>query len=227
VRARTPSVSKFRDSPFDFDDEARLRIYQDLVAESGRSRPANVAAFFRATFDAWKDLRRSGDETVYVGYSPIVVVDAEAIVTEMPDAHVLHVVRNPWSAYADTKKRPVPMRLADYVRAWVVNQEAALVARERHPDRVHIVRTEDTFAAPQRILGDVLGRLGLDGSPTLATPTWNRRELPQVYPWGTIRSATSDANRATAMELSADERAEVRARARRYLDTFDYTSFVP
>jgi hypothetical protein len=186
-----------------------------------------MAAFFRATFDAWKDRRSSGREEVYVGYSPIVVVDAETIVADLPEAHVLHVVRNPWSAYADTKKRPVPMRLKDYALAWVINQEAALTARDRHPDRVHIVRTEDTFAAPQRVLGGVLDRLGLESSSALARPTWNGVELAEVYPWGTIRTPTPDANRATAMELSADERAEIRARTRRYLDIFDYTQFVP
>jgi len=226
VRSRTPYVSKFRDSPFDLDDEERLRIYQRIIAGTGRSRAANVAAFFQATFEAWKDYRRSGRETVYVGYSPIIVVDAEKIVTDMPDAHVLHVVRNPWSAYADTKKRPVPMALKDYALAWVINQEAALAAREKHPDRVHIVRTEDTFAGPERVLGEVLGRMGLEPSPTLAKPTWNGNELSQVYPWGTIRTPTPEANRATALELSPAERDEIRVRTRRYLDIFDYNSFV-
>src|SRR5690242_19782480 len=74
VRARTPAVSKFRHHPFDFSDEERLSIYVEYVRASGRSRAANVEAFFRATFDAWKDRRRSGAEEVHVGYSPILVV---------------------------------------------------------------------------------------------------------------------------------------------------------
>src|SRR6185312_13403272 len=97
VRARTPHVSKFRHQPFDFSDDERCRIYQEIIAETGRSRANNVAAFFRATFDAWKDYRRTGQQSVYVGYSPILVVDADKILTEIPDAHFLHVVRNPWS----------------------------------------------------------------------------------------------------------------------------------
>ena len=104
VRARTPKVSKFRHMPFDFSDDERCEIYQNYISESGRSRGNNIAAFFRATFDAWKDYNRTGNEVVYVGYSPIVVVDTEKILSDLPQAHVLHVVRNPWSAYADTKK---------------------------------------------------------------------------------------------------------------------------
>jgi hypothetical protein len=122
VRARTPKVSKFRGSPFDFSDEERKTIYLAHVARSGRSRASNVEAFFRATFDAWKDYRRTGRESVYVGYSPVVVVDAEKVLADLPDAHVLHVVRNPWSAYADTKKRPVPLSLSSYLLCWTLNQ---------------------------------------------------------------------------------------------------------
>jgi hypothetical protein len=69
VRARTPNVSKFRDWPFDFDDDDRLEHYAGYVRASGRSRGANMEAFFRATFDAWKDVRRTGEEKVYVGYT--------------------------------------------------------------------------------------------------------------------------------------------------------------
>ena len=53
-----------------------------------------MAAFFRATFDAWKGYRRTGQQEVYVGYSPIIVVDADKILTALPRAHVLHVVRS-------------------------------------------------------------------------------------------------------------------------------------
>jgi hypothetical protein len=47
-----------------------------------------------------------------------------------------------------------------------------------------------------------------------------------VYPWGTIRSATPEANKATAEELSAQEREEIRARTGQYLDHFGYTDFI-
>src|SRR5262245_49810481 len=118
VRARTPQVSKFRHVPFDFSDDERCELYQRYVERSGRSRANNVAAFFRATFDAWKDYKRTGDQSLYVGYSPIIVVDAHLILSELPRAHLLHVVRNPWSAYADTKKRPVPLSMRDYFLGW-------------------------------------------------------------------------------------------------------------
>jgi hypothetical protein len=223
VRARTPHVSKFRDHPFEFSDDERCDRYVELVGESGRSRPANMEAFFRATFDVWYDRRASGREEWYVGYSPILVVDAETILEELPGAHFVHVVRNPWSAYADTKKRPVPLSLAAYMLGWTLNQQHALVARERFPDRLHLLRTEDVL---EGALFELCERLGLERSDSLARPSWNGEELDEVYPWGTIRKAKPETNRATAEELSEDEREEVRRRAGLYLEKLDYDDFL-
>ena len=222
IRTRTPHVSKFRDHPMALDDDARGARFAEIVAETGRSRGGNVTAFFRATFDCWTDRVSSGREHVYVGYSPIIAVDAERILSDLPGATVLHVVRNPWSAYGDTKKRPVPLRLEHYLTAWMTVQYSALVAAERFADRVAIVRYEDIVADPLAALTPVLAMIGVGDSDALATPSWNSTRLSQVYPWGTIREPTPSANQATAAELSAEEREEVGIRARPLLDRFDY-----
>ncbi len=222
VRARTPHVSKFRDLPFDFDDDERGAVYQRLVAQTGRSRAGNVAAFFRATFEAWKDRQATAREEIYVGYSPIVVVDADKILADFPQAHVLHVVRNPWSAYADHRRRPVPLPLAVYFLGWTLSQRYALLFRERFPGRVHIVRYEDVAGDPRGALGQVCEALGIEATDSLATPTWNGRPLGEIFPWGTIRSASAAANRAAAAELTAAEREEVSLHAQPYLDPFGY-----
>ncbi len=226
VRARMPHVSKFRHIPFDFSDDERCQIYQRYVRETGRSRANNVAAFFRATFDAWKDYSRTGEQGMYVGYSPIIIIDAEKILGDFPKAHLLHVVRNPWSAYADTKKRPVPLSLQDYMFGWTVNQYHALLYKELFPDRVHIVRAEDVMGDPPRTLGGICTKLGLKRADSLKAPTWNSVPLEEIYPWGTIRKATPQANRAAAESLTTQEREEIRARAWQYLDVFDYKRFI-
>jgi hypothetical protein len=226
VRARTPDVSKFRHMPFEFSDEERANRFAEYVSQTGRSRPNNVAAFFRATFDAWKDYKRTGQECFYVGYSPILVIDADKILSEMPEAHFLHVVRNPWSAYADTKKRPVPLSLTHYMLGWTLNQYYALYFKERFPDRLHILRAEDVMADSYRTLGDLCKTLGLEPADSIRQPSWNSEPLKEVYPWGTLRKVTPAANRATADELSDREKAEIRAFTWQYLDTFDYRGFL-
>jgi len=226
VRARTPLVSKFRHIPFAFSDDERCALYLDYVRRQGRSTGSNMEAFFRATFDAWKDYRFTGEQELYVGYSPIVGVDADRIVADISTAHVLHVVRNPWSAYADTKKRPVPMSLERYVTAWSLTQYHALIFRNRYPDRVHIVRFEDVVADPKQALGAICEKIGLKRADTLDQPTWNGNLLEEVYPWGTIRRASPATNRATAAELSAAEIDKVRVWAEPYLDPLNYRNFL-
>jgi hypothetical protein len=185
-----------------------------------------MAAFFRATFDAWKDYKRTGNEAVHVGYSPIITVDADKILHDLPQATMLHVVRNPWSAYADTKKRPVPLSLHHYMLGWTMNQYYALLFKEKFPDRLHIVRIEDVMEDSRKTLGSICQKLGLDVTDSLNRPTWNGNELEEVYPWGTLRKVTPDANKNTAGELSQRERDEIQAYTWQYLDTFDYKNFL-
>lgn len=226
VRARTPRVSKFQHMAFDFNDDERCDTFVEMVESSGRSRANNVAAFYRSTFEAWKDYARSGHEEIYVGYSPIIAVDADKIVKDLPNAHVLQVVRNPWSAYADTKKRPVPMSLEQYLTAWTTTQYHALIFQKLHPQRVHIVRYEDVIADPAATLGKICEKLGAKPAKSLGEPTWNSNALEEVYPWGTIRKATAEANKATAEELSKEEIERVAIWTDQYLDVFDYRGFM-
>jgi len=226
IRAKTPQVSKFRDYAFEFSDAERRSLFVRRVRRTGRSRGANVAAFFQATFEAWKDYQLKGEPVAYVGYSPIIVVDAEKILADLSGAQVLHIVRNPWSAYADTKKRPVPLSLPDYLLGWTLCQYFALLYRSQFPKRVHIRRFEDIVANPMRELGSVCKILGVRPAPTLQTPSWNGNPLREVVPWGTIREPSLKANRATAEELTSAERMEIRLRAMPYLKLFHYDTFL-
>ena len=167
--------------PFEFSDEERGRIYADYVQGTGRSRADNMAAFW-STFDAWRDYKRTGEQTVYVGYSPIIGVDSDKILNDLPNAHVLHVVRNPWSSYADTKKRPMPLSQDHYMLGWTMNQYYALYFRQKFPQRMHIVRVEDVMADPITTLGTICEALGLEVSDSLKSPSWNGKDWRKCTP---------------------------------------------
>ncbi|MGD0088835.1 MAG: sulfotransferase [Planctomycetota bacterium] len=222
VRLKTPQSSKFRDFPLQLDDTERKRLFIQHMQAKARSRANLMEAFFRATSDAWHDSNRSGKEWAYVGYSPIVGVDADKIIQDFEDAHVLNIVRHPWPAYADTKKRAVPLSLAHYTTGWLVHQQHALAFSGRYPGRVHVLRYEDLIANPVAVLSLFLKKLGIGSSPTLARPSWNGKALEQVYPWGAIRTPTPEANKAAADELSAAEKEEIRAHAGPWLKAFGY-----
>ena len=222
IRARTPDVSKFRRHSFEFSDEERKSIYADSVSRRTRSRAVNVESFFKATFAAWRNFRRSGREHVYVGYSPILVVDTEALLTDFPDAHVIHVVRNPLAAYADTKTRPVPMPLTDYMLCWCLVQQLALFYAKRYKGKVHLLRAEDLMAAPVETLGPLCRAFGCEPADTLSSASWNGQLLAKLPPWGTIRVPTIESNRATAGKLTERERGEIRDRSCNLLPELGY-----
>ena len=224
-RVANPQASKFRDVDFDLIDDERRRFFIKHTTASGRSRGAIVAAFFHATFDAWRNYRQTGEERCYVGFSPIIVVDGDKILQELPAAHLLHIVRNPYSAYADTKKRAAPLTLDQYMDRWSLAQYYALRFRAQFPDRLHILRLEDILTDPVGTLGPVCQKLGLRISEILAHPTWNGSNLDVIYPWGIISSADPDANRAAAEELSQEEHEAVRLWSAPYLEAFNYEGF--
>lgn len=226
VRSRTPHVSKFRHVEFDMSDDERAEIFAGLVEHQPPTRGGYVTAFFQSTFQAWRNFNASGRETVYVGYSPIVGVDAGKMLVDLPDSHFLHIVRNPWSAYADTKKRPVPLSLSHYMMGWVVNQHLAQIYSQEFPDRFHLVRIEDVMADPQAALGPVCRAMGLTAPSSLSEPSWNGQPLAEVYPWGTIRTPTPEANLATARELDEQERVDVRRLAGPFLEALGYASLI-
>ena len=126
---------------------------------------------------------------------------------------MLHVVRNPWSAYADTKKRPVPLSLAHYMLGWTLNQYHALLVKEQlpgpAPHRAHRGRDgrlrQARWARSASALGLEARRLARARPP--GTARRSRRSIPGAR----SARATPEANRATAEELSPRERDEIRA----------------
>ena len=120
----------------------------------------------------------------------------------------------------------MPLPLTDYMLRWCLNQHVALLCKQLFPDRMHIVRTEDVVAGPRAALSPLCGALGIEPGPSLDVPSWNGERLEDIYPWGTIRRATLEANRATAAELSADEQAAVRQHAGLFLAPFGYGDFL-
>ena len=225
VRAKTPYVSKFRTADIQMNDKDRKADFLKFLKGKELSRANVMEAFFRASFSAWKNYKTTGKEKAYVGYSPIIGVDGDKIIKDYNgNGHVLHVVRNPFSAYADTKKRAVPLSIAHYMTGWVTCQYFSLIYAEKYPDHYHIVKFDDLIKDKVGTLSAVLKKVGIGTSKTLETPSWHGEELKEVYPWGTVRIPTEEANLKTAKELNKDEINEIFERTKTYLDIFKFNN---
>ncbi len=223
VRSKTPYVSKFRTADLQMTDKDRKKHFVDFMKGKPATRANYAEAFFRATFLAWKNYNKSGKEKAYVGYSPIIGVDADKIVQDYgKNGFVLHAIRNPWSAYADTKKRAVPLSLHHYISGWVLCQYYMSIYKAKYPKNCFILRYEDIIADRKKAFADIFKAAGISYSKTLEYPSWNGEKLTEVYPWGTIRTPTDAVNIATANELSKEEKAEIFLRTKPWLEQFNY-----
>jgi len=219
---RRPGGSKFRDADLQMTDAERKEFFLDGMKGRERTRGNLVTAFFEATFKAWKNLTRSGRETFFVGYSPIVVVDAEKILGDLPDSHIIHIVRNPLACYAETCKRPFPLSLERYTWTWNLVQHRALVYRDLYPDRVLIIRYEDLITRKAETLKDLCGKIGLQGDDCLLFPSWNGQQLKEAYPWGTIHEPDLSEQETRIAELGPDRKSKIETISRVFMRELDY-----
>jgi hypothetical protein len=211
VRLRTPDRSKFKGADVVLKESDRKRAFLNFLEGKPRNRANLLEAFFRSTFDSWKNVQRTGREKAYLGYSPVMVLDTEKIFADFPAGQIIHVVRNPYSGYADTKKRPFPLSLERYTWTWNLCQHMALTYAERYPNRFHILRFEDLVADIPGAMSKLCDKLGLSFADSCLYPSWNGMKLAEVYPWGTIRIPTTEANLATMNELSREEKSQIKA----------------
>lgn len=226
TRLRSPHLSKFRDVDLDLDEDERKSIFAKIMAGRPRTRAFYVAAFFEATFGAWRNAKCTGKEGVYVGYSPVIAFDAAPFLDDFPRGHMVHVVRNPWSGYADTIKRPFPRSLDRYSWTWAMVQHRAAVYRRMHPDRFHIVRFEDLVADPRFTMSALADKIGIAFDESLLSPSWNGIALGSLRPWGTISTPTTDANIATLNELRGEQKKAIGERTAVMLPQFGYETFL-
>jgi len=210
TRLRRPDGSKFRDADLDMKETERKAEFVRIMADRPRTTANLVEAFFHSTFAAWKNMRRSGRETMYVGYSPIVGVDADRILADFPEAIILHVVRHPFASYAETKYRPFPLSCSRSTWTWEIVQRKSLVFQEKYPGRYIIIRYEDLIEQKQATMEGVCQHLGIAFHEALLRPSWNGTPLEDQYPWGTIRLPDEGEQTDRIQELSREEKTEIR-----------------
>lgn len=206
---KTPLASKFKDAEMDFSDKERKDIFLRLLKGKARTRPNIIEAFITATFLSWKDYKSSGKEIAYALYSPIVGVDTAKILSDFPNAQIVHIVRNPYSSFADTKKRPVPYSLSKYIQIWNIVTLAALNFANLYPGNFHIVRFEDLIKNPKKFFLNLNRHLSIEYDNALEQPSWNGKKLDVTTPWGTIKMATPKANKEAMNSLSKKEKLEI------------------
>ena len=223
TRVRRPDGSKFRDADFQVSEADRKALFLKYMKNKPRTAGNLVMAFFYASFEAWRNLKRTGKEKYYVGYSPIIGVDGDKIFADLPDAVVLHVVRSPLACFPETCRRPFPLSLKRYVWTWSFVQYRALYYAQKYPKNFIIVRYEDLLDNKKKTMTGLMKKLGLRFDESLLYPSFNGERLDNVYPWGTIDFPTHNEQKTRQSELTKEQVAEVKQIAGRFIKELGYS----
>lgn len=209
---RKRNGSKFRGVSLELDEEDRREAFKAYLGEKDYYRRSDVIkAFFESTFNAWKNYYTSQRENmVYVGYSPVIGIDSERMIHDFPNIKIVHIVRNPFSAYRDTKRRPFPHPLSKYIITWNIYHSTVEMYAKMHPENVRIFRYEDEVANKAKFMREVADFIGVPFSETMLYPSWNGTEIKDnIAPWGTVLKSTEEYNAQIIEELTEPEKYQI------------------
>jgi hypothetical protein len=231
---RNPARSKFKDCGLVMDESKRRAAfrrhcsYEPLIEHGallGFSRAQVVEAYFRSFFDAWENLNRSGRETHHIGYVPGMVAETDKLFADFPNAHIIHVVRNPFSAYADYLRRPYPQQtLEEYCAVYNAAHHMAVNYAVKY-ENFHLIRLEDFLADKRAALGPIVDQIGIGWDDALSYPSFNSKVLETLPPWGTVQKPTVEYNASQASSLTLDTRVAIFKECALLNDVFGYNEF--
>lgn len=208
---RKRNGSKFRDADLVMDEKNRKAEFVKLLGEKPFTRKKVIEAFFRSTFVAWENYYTVPKEGMtYVGYSPAIGIDADRMVKDFPEIKIVHIVRNPFSAYRDTKRRPFPQPLSKYLITWNIYHSTVEMYAKMYPDNVRIFRYEDLVADKSKFMHEMSDFIGVEFNETMLYPSWNGKEIKDmIAPWGTVLKSDENYNKQIIEELTEAEKKQI------------------
>jgi len=221
---RKRNGSKFKDADLVLDEKSRKRRFAELLGQPPHPRAKVIEAFFRSTFDAWENSKTiKKEDSIFVGYSPAIGIDAGRIIKDFPNVKIIHIIRNPFSAYFDTKRRPFPQPILKYLITWNIYHSTAEIFANMFPSNVKIFRYEDLVANKEIFMRGVSDFLGIDFSETMLYPSWNGEELNgDIAPWGTVLRSSEEYNIEVINSLTQEEKSIISSSTAAIARHFNY-----
>lgn len=205
---RKRNGSKFREVDLVMDENNRKKHFINrLKGNETIKRRDVIEAFFKSTFEAWENYYVNPNENMtYVGYSPAIGIDSRRMVKDFPNIKIIHIVRNPLSAYRDTKRRPFPQTIDRYTITWNIYHSTVNMYEKMYPNNVKIFRYEDLVEDKEKFMKEACAFIGIDFDEALLYPSWNGKKIEKdIAPWGTVLSSTKDYNKRIINDLSSEE----------------------
>lgn len=221
---RKRNGSKFRDVNLKMDESKRIEFFSSELGSFPYFRRSVIEAFFRSTFSSWENYYiRPSEQSFYVGYSPSIGIDSDRLIRDFPNIKIIHIVRNPFSAYRDTKRRPFPQTISRYMITWNIYHSTVEMYQKLYPNNVRIFRYEDLVADKVSFMHNLAKFVGIEYDETLLYPSWNGENIESdIAPWGTVLRSTEEYNISVIDELNKDEKEIIAASSKALAFHFGY-----
>lgn len=208
---RKRNGSKFKDADLVLNEDNRKNMFIKYLGDKPYTRKKVIEAFFRSTFASWENYYvKPTEEMTYVGYSPAIGIDAERMIKDFPNIKIMHIIRNPFSAYRDTKRRPFPQPLSKYLITWNIYHSTVEMYAKMYPDNVRIFRYEDLVADKRKFMQEVSFFIDVEFNESMLYPSWNGKEIKDmIAPWGTVLKSDEEYNSSIIDELSPEEKQQI------------------
>ena len=206
---RGRAASKFREFDLELSMEAWRTQFAARLGAAPRTPERVIAAYVGGLFAAWRNRRGSGRERIYLGHCPTIVLDADRLLVDCPEARLIHVVRRPTSGFVDMRRRVPDMEVASYSRKWSLINMLGFYFAEKYPARMTTVRFDRLIEERAAELGRLCAWLGLGYDAVLEVPTWNGEPLARLWPFGGVPVVSAAHERECEDSLSFEDRAVI------------------
>lgn len=150
------------------------------------SRPVIVAAYLSSLFSCWKNKERSGREHAILGHCPVILFDAPLIFCDFPKAKMVHLMRNPLATFYDTRRRLPHLRVEEFCNLWNLTASIAFCLEKKYPDRFRRISYEELLSDRAKALKGICRFFGIRFSSIILEPSWNKKRLDRIPPFGGI-----------------------------------------
>jgi Sulfotransferase family len=206
---RGRAASKFREFDLELSMEAWRTQFAARLGAAPRTPERVIAAYVGGLFAAWRNRRGSGRERIYLGHCPTIVLDADRLLVDCPEARLIHVVRRPTSGFVDMRRRVPDVEVASYCRKWSLINMLGFYFAEKYPARMTTVRFDRLIEERAAELGRLCAWLGLGYDAVLEVPTWNGEPLARLWPFGGVPVVSAAHERECEDSLSFEDRAVI------------------
>lgn len=160
-------------------------LFRHVVEQTGRSTPRQTLdAYFTSYFNCWLNLRADIARAKFVtGFVPMLVGSEsgmEQYWSAYPDGYLICIVRSPLSWYPSAARLAGGQKINGIevgTQWWRQSTQAIFREKQRHGERVIVLRFDDLVTNAEAVMRLICERLGIGFEPALLSPTFNGEPL--------------------------------------------------